>query len=84
MKHLDVQEIIDFVSFGEINAETMQLAKRVNGHIRVCKECREKVQAYQMVYDEMQKIAMGGGTETVSYKVIQEKTEKELTLTLER
>ena len=55
MKHLEIHEMIEFVSFEEINEETMKLVQYVNGHIRSCETCRKKIQAYQNIYDEMKR-----------------------------
>ena len=53
MKHLKIEEIIDFVSARRYDSRTAELASRVNTHIIVCKECFKKVNAYQTVYDEL-------------------------------
>ena len=47
MKHLTFDEIIDFVSFEKLDADTMNLASAVNGHICECQECFELVKAYE-------------------------------------
>ena len=52
MKHLTVEDIAEFVSFTKLNSETLELAARVNTHIRECKECRELVRAHQIIHDE--------------------------------
>ena len=52
MNHLTLDEIIDFVSLTEINEESMQLLGKVNAHIAQCRECRELVRSYQLIYDE--------------------------------
>ena len=53
MKHLKIEEIIDFVSAQRYDAKTAELASRVNTHIISCRECLEKINAYQMLYDEL-------------------------------
>ena len=53
MAHLTLDEIIDFVSLTEINEESMQKIAAVNTHIVECKECRELVRSFQLVYDEL-------------------------------
>ena len=53
MNHLTLDEIIDFVSLTEINEESIQLMGKVNAHIAQCRECRELVRSYQLVYDEV-------------------------------
>ena len=61
MNHLTLDEIIDFVSLTEINDETLQLLGKVNAHIAQCKECRELVRAYQLVYEEAIRMGIHGG-----------------------
>ena len=58
MNHLTLDEIIDFVSLTEINEETIQLMGEVNAHIARCRECRELVRSYQLVYDEVFRAAL--------------------------
>jgi hypothetical protein len=50
MKHLTIDEIIDFVTSENIT-DSLVLASRVNGHIVRCQECFNKVRAFQNVYD---------------------------------
>ncbi len=52
MKHLTVDEIIEFVSLTEYNDEAIKLSSAVNSHIRNCRECLELVRAFQTIYDE--------------------------------
>ena len=49
MTHLSVEEMIDFVSFEKLTEENIALAKKVNEHICSCKECFQKVSAFQTV-----------------------------------
>lgn len=56
MRHLTVDEIIDFVSIDRINSETLQLASTVNAHIGKCEKCLRKVRAFQLLYDEFVKL----------------------------
>lgn len=51
MKHLTTDEIISFVTIDNISNETLEFAASVNHHILLCDECREKVTAFQTVYD---------------------------------
>ena len=60
MNHLTLDEIIDFVSLTEINEESIQLMGKVNAHIAQCRECRELVRSYQLVYDEAMRAACSG------------------------
>lgn len=59
MEHLSIDEMIEFVSANEINGQSIELAKKVNGHIRNCAECFDKVRAFQMIYDEFRRIGSG-------------------------
>ncbi len=53
MNHLDIETIIDYVMISEINDETKALAGEVCGHIIRCKDCMEKVNAFQTVYEAL-------------------------------
>ena len=53
MKHLTVEEIIQFVSMTELTTETIHFSAAVNGHIRKCAKCLELVKSFQMVHDEL-------------------------------
>ncbi len=53
MKHLTVEQIIDFVSFETLDNNTLQIASQVTAHINCCDECMEKVRAFQTVYDRL-------------------------------
>ena len=53
MKHLSIDEIIDFVSINKLDIESLKLASDVNAHILRCNACRKKVEAFQNVYDEL-------------------------------
>ena len=60
MKHLTVDAMIDFVSLTELNREAIELSTVVNGHIRTCRTCRERVSAFQQIYDELPREFTGG------------------------
>ena len=53
MNHLSVDEMILFVSMTEMTQENMTLAASVNGHIRQCKDCRQRIDGFQTIYDEL-------------------------------
>lgn len=53
MKHLSPEEIIEFISISEITPSSLSLASRVNTHIRSCKSCLEKLQAYQSIQEAL-------------------------------
>ncbi|MBQ7088270.1 MAG: hypothetical protein IJN04_01330 [Clostridia bacterium] len=53
MNHLTLDDVIDFVSLTEINDESIKRIAEVNSHIAVCRECRELVRSFQLVYDEL-------------------------------
>ena len=55
MEHLSIDEIIQYVTATKVNKETLDLMSKVNGHIRSCSVCKEKVNAYEMVNDEIKK-----------------------------
>lgn len=56
MKHLTVDEMIDFVSFNKLDSESLALASKVNAHIFECHTCRKKVESFQIIYDELVKL----------------------------
>lgn len=60
MKHLTVDEILNFVSLTELNNESIELSVAVNGHIRKCEKCLKLVRAFQMIYDEFSRLNVGG------------------------
>lgn len=53
MKHITVDEMIDFVSFETVDPKTLENASKVTTHIRTCGECLRRVNAFQMIYDEL-------------------------------
>lgn len=52
MRHLTVEEIIDFVSIREWTDASLALIARVNGHIRSCDACLKRVQAFRLIHEE--------------------------------
>lgn len=60
MKHLTVDEVIQFVSLTELNSRAIQLSTAVNSHIRRCADCMRLVRAFQMTYDGFQGLAAEG------------------------
>lgn len=54
MRHLTADEIIGFVTLSSADAASLRLASDVTAHIRQCGECMRKVQAYQLVYDNLE------------------------------
>ena len=78
MKHLTVDEIIEFVSFTELNSEAINLSASVNGHIRECEKCLKLVRAFQMIYDEFSRLSFGGDFKKyVIDKVLKDTAENE-------
>ena len=53
MKHVTAEEMIDFVSFDRIDPQTLANASAVTTHIRTCSACLRRVNAFQMIYDEL-------------------------------
>lgn len=58
MKHLSVDEIIEFVSSCRLDSNGIECIKSVNEHIRKCPECLKTVRAFQMVYDEFSALCL--------------------------
>ena len=53
MKLVTAEEMIDFVSFDRIDPQTLANASAVTTHIRTCSACLRRVNAFQMIYDEL-------------------------------
>lgn len=53
MKHVTVDEMIEFVSLDTLDAKSLALASNVTTHIRNCPHCRGTVRAFQVICDEM-------------------------------
>ena len=68
MNHLTTTEIIDFVSISKMDADSMKLASRVNGHILKCDECLKIVESFQEVYDELQRMGRSTKIEKIMAK----------------
>jgi hypothetical protein len=56
MRHLTVEEIIDFVSIRQWSEESLALITRVNDHIRNCDACLKQVQAFRLIHEEFQRM----------------------------
>ena len=72
MNHLTVDEIIAFVSFTELNQETIALSASVNGHIRSCRQCRKLVDAFQLLYDAFTKQGSTGSFKQYALQALQQ------------
>lgn len=72
MKHLTVDEIIDFVSFEKADTASLNLSLRVNEHIRICEKCRRIVNAFQTVYDEFTRLQKKGTFKKYVYSFVSE------------
>lgn len=64
MKHLTVDEMMEFVSLTELNADAIMLSAAVNGHIRKCDKCLKCVQAFQLIHDEFSNLRNNGDFRT--------------------
>lgn len=76
MKHLTVDEMIDFVSFNKLDSESLALAAKVNAHIFECHTCRKKVEVFQMIYDELVKMGRKEDFRSAINKKLSELKEK--------
>lgn len=77
MKHLTVDEIIDFVSMDKVDAKTLAKASYVNAHIRSCEQCLRKVRAFQTVYDELVRMGNKSAFREVAREMVEEKLSQE-------
>ena len=60
MRHLTVDEMLDFVSLEELNEESIAYAAAVNSHTRKCEKCRRAVCAFQEIYDKFVQYSADG------------------------
>ncbi len=77
MKHLTVDEMIDFVSFDKMDAESLAKASYVNSHIRSCEQCLRKVRAFQTVYDELVRMGNKVAFRDVARDMVKEELSQE-------
>ena len=77
MNHLTTNEIIDFVMENRLNDNFLQLASRVNAHILKCDKCLALVEAYQTVYDELERMGRLSEFEETAERQLSGKTEIE-------
>lgn len=64
MKHLSVDEMIDFVSLTDLSENALMLSAAVTGHIRQCEKCLKRVQAFQLIHDEFIRMKASGDFKT--------------------
>lgn len=76
MKHLSIEEIIEYVTANKVDSETLDLLSKVNGHIRVCPACREKVSAFECVSEALENEVFEDGFDLDCFEDLI-KTEKE-------
>lgn len=55
MEHLTIEEIIKYVTASRVDGETLKLLSKANGHIRNCTLCKEKIDSYETINDELKK-----------------------------
>lgn len=58
MRHLTVEEIIDFISVQGWSEASVTLINRVNGHICNCDACLKRVQAFDLIHEEFQRMGV--------------------------
>ena len=64
-RHLDFDDIVNFIYADKLNEDTEKLARRVNSHIIGCPECRD---IYRAVHD-LYELGFEGGVAKVSEKI---------------
>lgn len=47
MKHLSIDEMIDFVSINKLDDESLKLASVINAYILRCDACRKKLKYFR-------------------------------------
>ena len=60
MKHLTLEEMTAFISFQSLDGDSAELAAKVNGHVCRCKECRDKLRAFQTVSEGLSDMLRSG------------------------
>lgn len=53
MEHLNIGEILDFVSMVSPSEEELEKSKQINAHMAVCTSCRARVRAALSVHDAL-------------------------------
>ena len=77
MKHITVDEVIGFVSFTKLDAETKALVAKVNNHMLHCPACMRTVRAFQLVYDELDRMGQTAYFKTVALQMKEKEAMKE-------
>lgn len=63
LEHLSIEEIIKYITLNKVDRESLDLLSKVNGHIRNCPSCKEKVISYETLNDEIRKKILENGFE---------------------
>ena len=77
MKHVTVDEIIDFVSLERPDARSLENASKVTAHICECSECLKKVKAFQLVYEEFERLGKKADYKLLALEMIKRKQASE-------
>ncbi|MBR0536228.1 MAG: hypothetical protein IIX14_07630 [Clostridia bacterium] len=56
MQHLSTEDIIRYITVGKLSEEDLEVISRVNLHIRDCRECAEKVEAFEIINGKLRGI----------------------------
>ena len=51
-QHLNIDDMIKYLRFGEITRENLKLASKVATHARQCEECSRKLESLSRLYGE--------------------------------
>ena len=54
MEHLTFETVVDFLAINDLSEESLELSKKVNGHIRSCEQCRKLVQSMSVISQEFE------------------------------
>lgn len=52
-RHLDFEEVIEYIYCTELNPESARLAQKVNSHLLVCESCRRLYRSLLQIYEEV-------------------------------
>lgn len=73
MKHLTANEIIDFISMTNLDEKSLKNASVVTSHITECETCLRKVNAFQVIFDEFERLGLHAKSKYELYEFIESK-----------
>ena len=74
MKHLSAEDIVNYVTMDAMNETSLGVCKNVNGHIRGCTACLEKLRKYLNIHDVYKTENPGGDFKVFATELLQEES----------